>query len=291
MEQKRYPAIGELVEVAGKNMHVYTKGNGENTIVLLSGLGTAAPVLDFEPLINQMAKNHKVVVVEPFGYGWSDMTEKERTVENIVEEIRTALKESGIEGPYILMPHSISGIYSIYFADKYPNEVKAIIGIDPTLPKAVEYFDEAVPTMPKYWSYVAPTGMARLAVSLIPSEFLPVAEDGTYSGENLQMVKAISAWKGNNRNIVNEANEINNDLEKTTDMVIPSELPVLIFTTKEKNVNKDGKSNITFYQTQLDRISSHKLITLEGHHYLHWTRYKEMSEYVTEFIENYLKDL
>ena len=74
-------------------------------------------------------------------------------------------------------------------------------------------------------------------------------------------------------------------------MVIPSELPVLIFTTKEKNVNKDGKSNITFYQTQLDRISSHKLITLEGHHYLHWTRYKEMSEYVTEFTENYLKDL
>ncbi len=117
------------------------KWSGENTIVLLSGLGTAAPVLDFEPLINQMAKNHKVVVVEPFGYGWSDMTEKERTVENIVEEIRTALKESGIEGPYILMPHSISGIYSIYFADKYPNEVKAIIGIDPTLPKAVEYFD------------------------------------------------------------------------------------------------------------------------------------------------------
>lgn len=42
-EQKNYPAIGKLVEVNGNNMHVYTKGNGENTIVLLSGLGTASP--------------------------------------------------------------------------------------------------------------------------------------------------------------------------------------------------------------------------------------------------------
>ena len=60
--QKKFPAIGQLVEVDGKNMHVYTQGEGDNTIVLLSGLGTAAPTLDFEPLINEMAKKNKVVV-------------------------------------------------------------------------------------------------------------------------------------------------------------------------------------------------------------------------------------
>ncbi|MDR9796896.1 alpha/beta hydrolase [Aeribacillus pallidus] len=134
-------------------MHVYTKGDGENTIVLLSGLGTAAPVLDFEPLVNELAKNHKVVVVESFGYGWSNVTNKERTVENIVEEIRTALK-SNIEGPYILMPHSISGIYSMYYANAYPDEVKAVIGIDFTLPQVLEYFGESAPTMSEYMKYV-----------------------------------------------------------------------------------------------------------------------------------------
>ena len=105
----------------------------ENTIVLLSGLSTEAPTLDFEPLINEMSKSNKCVV-ELFGYGWSDLTNKERTVENIVEEIRTALKKSNIEGPYILMPHSVSGIYSMYYANKYPDETKAIIGIHSTLP-------------------------------------------------------------------------------------------------------------------------------------------------------------
>ncbi|WP_339229807.1 alpha/beta hydrolase [Aeribacillus sp. FSL K6-2833] len=134
-------------------MHVYTKGDGENTIVLLSGLGTAAPVLDFDPLVNELAKNHKVVVVESFGYGWSNVTNKERTVENIVEGIRTALK-SNIEGHYILMPHSISGIYSMYYANAYPDEVKAVIGIDFTLPQVLEYFGESAPTMSEYIKYV-----------------------------------------------------------------------------------------------------------------------------------------
>ena len=169
-EQKKFPAIGQLVEVDGKNIHVYTKGEGDNTIVLLTGLGTAAPTLDFEPLINEMAKKNKVVVVEPFGYGWSDITNKERTVENIVEETRSALEKSNIDGPYILMPHSISGIYSMYYANAYPEEVKAIIGIDPTLPGLNIFPYNAkgfgFHTMPKF--HVAPTGIARLALYLIP---------------------------------------------------------------------------------------------------------------------------
>lgn len=286
-EQKKYPPVGQLVEVDGNNMHVYTKGDGENTIVLLSGLGTAAPVLDFNPLINELANNNKVVVVETFGYGWSDLSNKERTVENIVKEIRAALKKSNLEGPYILMPHSISGIYSMYYANTYPDEVKAVIGIDFTLPKAFDYFGESAPTIAEYMNYVAPTGIARLTLNMSPDDFLPLAEKGTYSEKNLKITKAISAWKGYNRNVVNEANEIKNNIDKTVHFTFPSDMPVLFFTIEEDKMNEDGKSNLTFYQTQLSNSSSSKIITLQGHHYLHWTRYKEMSGHVNEFIETF----
>ncbi|MFB5285397.1 alpha/beta fold hydrolase [Peribacillus sp. Hz7] len=285
-EKDKYPAIGQLIGVDENNMHVYTKGNGDHTIVLLSGHGTAAPALDFEPLINEMAKDNKVVVVEPFGYGWSDITKKERTVENIVEEIRTALKKLNIEGPYILMPHSISGIYSMYYANTYPEEVKAIIGIDPTLPKALNYFGEAAPAMPQYFGFMAPTGIARLALYLIPDNFLPIAEEGIYTEENLKMTKAISAWKGNNKNVVDEANEINSNINKTVDMKFSSNMPVLFFTTKEEKVTEEGKNNVTFYETQLTNYPASKIVTLQGHHYLHWTRYKEMSKEINEFTES-----
>lgn len=289
-EQKKYPALGELVEVDGKNMHMYTKGEGPNTIILLSGLGTTAPVLDFEPLINEMSKSNKVVVVEPFGYGWSDLTDEDRTVENLVEELRTVLIKSNIEGPYILMPHSISGIYSMYYASKYPEEIKAIIGIDPTLPNALEYFDESVPTMPKYMSYIAPTGIARLALYLSSEDFLPLADEGIYAEKNLKMTKILSAQKGYNKNIVNEANEINNNIGKTRNLSFPPDMPVMIFTTNDKKENEEGKSNITFYQSELGNSPLHKLVLLEGHHYLHWTEYQQMSEYVNEFTEAFGND-
>lgn len=289
-EQKKYPPIGELVEVDGKNMHIYTKGEGNNTIVLLSGLGTAAPALDFEPLINEMSKNNRVVVVEPFGYGWSDITNKERTVENIVEEIRNALKKSDIRGPYILMTHSISGIYSMYYAYTYPDEVKAIIGIDSTLPKALGYFGETAPTMPKYFSYVAPTGIARLALYINPESFLPIADDGTYSEENIKITKAISAWKGYNKNVVAEANEIENNIGKTVDMKFPTNMPVILLTTKEDKETEDGKNIVTFYETQLTNSPASKIVTLDGHHYLHWTLYKEISDEVSELTESFATD-
>lgn len=102
------------------------KVKGKIRLVLLSGLGTTAPALDFEPLVNELSKNNNVVVVEPFGYGWSDVTSKRCTVENIVSEMREALQKSDIKGPYILIPHSVSGVYSIYYANKYPIEGKRI---------------------------------------------------------------------------------------------------------------------------------------------------------------------
>lgn len=285
-EQKKYTAIGEFVEIEGEKMHIYTKGEGVDTIVLLTGLGTAAPILDFEPLINELAVKNRVVVVEPFGYGWSDTTSKERSVENIVEEIRMALKKANIQGPYILMPHSVSGIYSMYFANKYPQEVKAVVGIDPTLPEALQYFDETAPSMPEYLSYIAPTGIARLAIYLNPNSFLPIADVGTYPEDNLKMTKRISAWNGYNKNVVNEANEIKNNIAKTVQLNFPSDMPVLVFTTSETKKTNSDKNNLTFYETQLTNSLASKIIPLEGHHYLHWTRYQEMSKEVNEFLES-----
>lgn len=287
-EQKKFPEAGKLVKVNGENMHVYSKGAGRDTIVLLSGLGTAAPALDFEPLINELAKNNRVAVVETFGYGWSDFTNKARTVENIVEEIRTALKKANVEGPYILMPHSISGIYSMYYADKYPAEVKAVIGIDATLPKALDYFGESAPAMPEYLKYAAQAGAARLAVNVIPIDFLPLAEKGTYSEENLKITKAIFAWKGYNRNVVDETNEIRSNINKTKELKFSTKMPVLFFAREEDKRREEGKSKVAFYQTQLSKSSSSKVVSLQGHHYLHWTQYREMSKYVNEFINSSL---
>ncbi|WP_249901630.1 alpha/beta hydrolase [Paenibacillus sp. PK3_47] len=284
-EHRQYPAWGRYVEVKGKKMHIYTKGTEGNTIVMLPGLGTAAPVLDFEPLADRLAVHNKVVVVEPFGYGWSDLTDEERTVDHIVEELRSALQQADIPGPYTLLPHSASGIYSLYYANKYPDEIQAVIGIDITLPQAVEYFGETVPQMPKYMSWIAPSGAARLAAYIIPSDLLPAADKGTYSDENLKLTKMITAWKAYNKSVVNEAGELRNNIEATKDMAFPSGLPVMIFAAERDKASTDGRTNITFYDEQLQHVQSHQLIPLKGHHYLHWTHFQKMAEDIDAFLQ------
>lgn len=283
-EKSVYPAPGKMVTVAGHQMHVYTQGEGENTIILTPGLGTSAPVLDFQPLIDELAQTNKVVVVEPFGYGWSDLTDDERTVENITTELRTALSAAGIAGPYVLMPHSISGIYAMYYANTYPDEVKAVIGIDCTLPEMCAYFGESIPALPSYLSALAPTGLARLLVLLMPDGFLPVDATHVYSDENLKTTKALSAWKAYNRNVVAEGNEIDRNITETATMKFDKTLPVLIFAKEGTTPRTDGKTTRSFYETALAGLDNSQIVMLEGHHYLHWTNYEVMSRDVNQFL-------
>ena len=56
----------------------------------------------------------------------------------MLEETRRALILAGERGPYVLLPHSMSGLEAIYWAQKYPQEIKAIIGLDMAFPEAYE---------------------------------------------------------------------------------------------------------------------------------------------------------
>ena len=113
-------------------MHVREAGDGPDTVVLLPGMGIALPSADFGPLQRELAARHRVVVVEYFGTGFSGGTDRPRTSANYVEEIRAALSAAGYEPPYVLMPHSISGVYAEHYAATYPDEVEAIVSLDGT---------------------------------------------------------------------------------------------------------------------------------------------------------------
>ena len=95
-------------------------------------MGIALPSADFGPLQRELAARHRVVVVEYFGTGFSGGTDRPRTSANYVEEIRAALSAAGYEPPYVLMPHSISGVYAEHYAATYPDEVEAIVSLDGT---------------------------------------------------------------------------------------------------------------------------------------------------------------
>jgi len=123
---------GKLIKVNGKNMHIRQMGTGDKTIVYLLGYGEPLPTAENAPLMRMLAENTTTCLIDYFGYGFSDSTERGHTNENYVQEIREVLAKSDLKPPYVLMPYSCSGIYAEYYAHKYPDEIEAIIMLDCT---------------------------------------------------------------------------------------------------------------------------------------------------------------
>ena len=282
--------MGTEVTVDGKGMHVYACGSGDKTIVMMPGLGTAAPVLDFEPLAQRLAAQYRVVIAEPFGYGWSDLTDKERSVENMVEELRAALRDAGEVAPYVLMPHSVSGVYAAWYAAHYPDEVAAIIGIDCTLPRQVAYFDGAAPSVPGIAKLVNPLGLARLLCLISPETFISSNSAGTYSAENLRLQKLVASARGYNRNMIDEMNMVDANTEATKDIVFDAKLPLLFITRPDsgRTGRTDGKTIIGFYETYIVNPECQKVITYDAGHYMHWTRSEEIAQATEAFLTAHL---
>ncbi|WP_019678301.1 alpha/beta hydrolase [Ruminococcus flavefaciens] len=122
------------VSVNGTMLNVYTEGSGSVTVVFLSGGGVTCPALEYKPIYRRMSEKYRIAVIEKAGYGFSDSMKTSRTVENLVAEDREALRQAGIEPPYVLAAHSYSGLETVYWANTYPEEIKAVLSMDMGIP-------------------------------------------------------------------------------------------------------------------------------------------------------------
>lgn len=61
-------------------MSIYVEGSGSKTLVFLSGAGTCSPILDFKSLYSLLSDDYRIVVVEKFGYGYSDVVDEDRNI-------------------------------------------------------------------------------------------------------------------------------------------------------------------------------------------------------------------
>jgi pimeloyl-ACP methyl ester carboxylesterase len=124
----KYPPPGQMVDVGGYDMHVYCLGSGSPTVILDAGLGDFS--LTWSLVQPDVAQSTRVCAYDRAGLGWSERGPKPRTVENIVEELHTLLAEGGIGGPYVLVGHSMGGVYMRAYAFRYPEDVVGMVLVD-----------------------------------------------------------------------------------------------------------------------------------------------------------------
>ncbi len=276
---------GQMVDVNDGNIHVYAMGSGEKKIVLLPGLGIPLPVADFSPLMRTLSKTYTVICIEYFGVGFSSGTSRPRTCENYVEEIREALQQAGFSAPFILMPHSISTIYSEYYASKYPEEVEAVISLDGT---SSAYYQRT----PKIVAFVLPLASSMQVLGIMPAVALLTTNRKKLRsyGYTKQEIDDSIIFSGFslNKTLLEQMTQSSEHIKQTMDLPFPESVPFLkIIASKTwETCNKQLKMTPKEYQIQhLARIGPHaQYEIMEGDHFIYLKNTAAIAEMTNRFL-------
>ena len=272
--------LGQLVAVNGHNMSIYTEGAGEHTIVFLSGHGTASPILDFKPLFSRLSDDYKIVVVEKFGYGFSDLVDGERDIDTILRQDREALEKCGIEAPYVLCPHSFSGYEATRWAQEYPDEVEAIVGLDMCTPHCMDVNK----LKEDHSDYAFMRQLARFMKAAGIFRLFDYNESGELSEEDCAIYKEIACHKNMNDTMQNEG-MIENIIalnDERNSAPLPT-VPMILYVSNEPS---NDEYWIGGMQAMVDASSDGTLIQLDCGHYVHHYAYERISADMKAFIEN-----
>ena len=106
-------------------------GQGPISVVFESGFGS--PLGVWSRVQPEVAEFASTISYDRAGTGLSEKSSIPRDGENIAIELRELLASSGLPPPYILVGHSLGGLYVRVFAGSFPDLVAGILLVDPTM--------------------------------------------------------------------------------------------------------------------------------------------------------------
>jgi pimeloyl-ACP methyl ester carboxylesterase len=265
----------KYVEIDNHTMHVFAAGDENKAkLVLMSGSGTVAPVYDFKILYEKLVSDYRIIAIEKFGYGYSDLYEGPCDIDSLIAFQREALEKAGEKGPYILLPHSMSGLEAIRWKQKYPDEVRAIIGLDMAVPGVYlhwkqEEIDKRIRYMKRmrrlnkhgllFWYPLSRRGLNRNEIKQQQLLRKRNAMNPCYENEAKAILK--------NAGIVDSAGGI--------------DCPILMFISDGKQVS----SGWIDHERQFAERMNAKTVYLNCGHYIHYYESKRISEEIKAFVK------
>ena len=277
-ENKFLTPMGQTVLVNGHKINVYVEGDGPETIVVLSGAGIASPILDFKNLTDSLSKKYKVVIVERAGYGYSEDSNQSRDVMEVLSETRQALSQANISGPFIILSHSMASLESLAWQEKYPDEVKALVGLDWALPASYEDLkdNQALLTV-AYWS--SKIGLLRY----FPESFY--IKNPTLTETERQQYKLLAYKQLMSQAMLHESRLAKENAKKVPSSINPK-IPALLLVS-----NGEGT---TFSQSEWQRYaerfasdqSNVQVVYMDAPHDLYHYQSDAIVSRIKEFLEN-----
>jgi pimeloyl-ACP methyl ester carboxylesterase len=272
---------GQRVTLPGGGaVNTAVSGTGEETFVIMTGYGAASPVLEFAPLVDNLDDHATVVVVEPFGYGYSDrQTKAARTVENISTELHQTLTALHVHQPYTLVAHSIGGLYALDYVNRFPGEVRAVVTIDGQVPLEGPVPEEGRTSR---WTRLWTTsGVTRWVSAVQPTLFVQAPPD-TYPEDALRQMRTLMLRNDSTPALVEENRREAQNVDAVRGLSFPAKLPVLAFVARDTiDLLPEW---YPAHQKQLKGLVHSKLTVVDDSHYLHYHHSAQIADAVRAFL-------
>ena len=120
----------QSAQVQGRTLAYSLSGTGSPTVIFEAGMGDTKEI--WAAVAPQVAKSTAVLTYDRAGYGASRVAFDRRSAIEVVADLRGLLEAAGLKPPYVLVGHSLGGLYMQYFARQYPGEVVGLVLVEST---------------------------------------------------------------------------------------------------------------------------------------------------------------
>jgi pimeloyl-ACP methyl ester carboxylesterase len=130
-------AVVRKIDIGGRKFTLSVRGRGGPTVVIEPGMGLPAVESgEWDHVCDEIARTNRVVLYDRAGLGTSDPADKAkaRTANEVARDLHALLAKARVPGPYVLVGHSIGGLYVRVYADRYPDDVAAVVLVEATHP-------------------------------------------------------------------------------------------------------------------------------------------------------------
>lgn len=174
-DREAYVSSDNLITVDGVEMYIRCAGTGNPTVVFESGAGT--PYLNWWEIQEAISQNSRTCVYDRQNIGWSAYTGKTPTPRVVAQTLHMLLEDAGESAPYVLVGHSLGGVYVREYAALYSDDVVGIVLID----SSHEQQQERLPQAYTSWAAGAQQPTLDLCRILAPTGILRILNMGAES--------------------------------------------------------------------------------------------------------------
>ncbi len=200
-------------QIGNRSVEYVLAQNGNQVLVFENGLG--GTINWWAKVFPEISKNTTAFVYNRPGYGKSESVSTPRDGFHIVDELRSLLQNRGLSPPYVLIGHSLGGLYMQLFARRYPNDVSALVLIDSTHPEQLKGAGSSKnwPAWLRVIFDVATSAVAKEELNAIDATGEAVLALPTFTGKPVIVLSALKPMKEKST-LADDANEKRKDIAR-----------------------------------------------------------------------------